>query len=323
MFMTISEVSKAFSVSTRMLRYYEKAGLLKSCRKEDYSYRVYDENAVRRLRQIIVLRKLRIPLKQIAVILDDDTQTEALNIFISNLNELTYEISALSTVRDILEVFVSRLNESIRRQVRLDLLEDSELLKAADALYPSRINLKEDHTMNELNNADQTLGRGMDIRYLYLPPAVVVSSQYTGENPEDHAARALRSFIEAVNLPAAKPDFRVYGFNNPCPKDGAEFYGYEFWATIPEDMEVPAPLVKKEFAGGLYAAHCIRMGDFHEWNLFFNQLSQSAEYDIELREPLGMSGWLEEHLNVYSYYTGQISEIEQLDLLIPVRKKDI
>ena len=62
---TASQVSRNYGISTRMLRYYEQAGLIQSLRKEDYAYRVYDESAVNRLRQIIVLRKLRVPVKQI------------------------------------------------------------------------------------------------------------------------------------------------------------------------------------------------------------------------------------------------------------------
>ena len=67
---TVSAVSKKFGISTRMLRYYEQIGLIESQRKEDYSYRVYNEIAVNRLRQIILLRKLRISMKQIKDILD-------------------------------------------------------------------------------------------------------------------------------------------------------------------------------------------------------------------------------------------------------------
>lgn len=33
-----------------MLRYYEQMGLIKSNRKKDYAYRVYDEDAISRLR---------------------------------------------------------------------------------------------------------------------------------------------------------------------------------------------------------------------------------------------------------------------------------
>ncbi len=62
---TISQVSRDYGISTRMLRYFEQAGLILSLRKDNYAYRVYDQNAVNRLRQIIVLRKLRVPVKQI------------------------------------------------------------------------------------------------------------------------------------------------------------------------------------------------------------------------------------------------------------------
>jgi len=318
--MTISEVSKTFDVSTRMLRYYEKIGLLSSQRKEDYAYRIYDGTAVRRLQQIIILRKLRIPLKQIAIILNDYEQSQALQIMRENVSELNEEINALSTIRNILNIFISRLDESIRDKIRLDLLEDSELIKVIDALNLSKLNLKEERSMDELNNAKKVIESKMDIRIVYLPPATVVASQYTGENPEDISGDRLESFIKSVNLPLVKPDFRVYGFNNPSPQECQEHYGYEFWATIPDNVEVQAPLEKKHFAGGLYAAHCIKMGDFQEWGEFVEQIKNNSEYKIDRREPYGMNGSLEEHINAFSYYTGAVHEYIQLDLLIPIKK---
>ena len=57
--LTVSTVSKNLGISSRMLRYYEQIGLIESRRMNDYAYRVYDENAIRKLRQIIILRKLR------------------------------------------------------------------------------------------------------------------------------------------------------------------------------------------------------------------------------------------------------------------------
>ena len=62
---TISMVSKRFNISTRTLRYYEQIGLLQSIKKDGYAYRTYDECSLNRLEQIIILRKLRIALKQI------------------------------------------------------------------------------------------------------------------------------------------------------------------------------------------------------------------------------------------------------------------
>ena len=66
---TISQVSRALSVSTRALRYYEEMGLIHSRRIEGYAYRVYDEDTVRRIEQILFLRSVRIPLRDIAVLL--------------------------------------------------------------------------------------------------------------------------------------------------------------------------------------------------------------------------------------------------------------
>ena len=66
---TIRQVSLDYGISRQMLCYYEEIGLLKSSRKDDYAYRVYDEDAVKRLQQIIILRKLQIPMKQIAVLI--------------------------------------------------------------------------------------------------------------------------------------------------------------------------------------------------------------------------------------------------------------
>ena len=48
--LTITEVTRTHAVSTRMLRYYEQQGLLRSQRREGYAYRVYDEKNIARLR---------------------------------------------------------------------------------------------------------------------------------------------------------------------------------------------------------------------------------------------------------------------------------
>ena len=78
---TISQVSKHFSISTRTLRYYEQIGLITPTKKENFAYRVYDMDAITRLRQIIILRKLRIPLKKIAEILHNGDVRVAIETF--------------------------------------------------------------------------------------------------------------------------------------------------------------------------------------------------------------------------------------------------
>lgn len=325
--LTISQVSKQYDVTPRMLRHYEKLGLIETFRREDYAYRMYDENAVRRLQQIIILRKLRIPLKQIAVILQDGEQLQALQLMRDNIMELDEEIASLDKIRSILKKFVERLDKSIQQKTRLDLLEDAELIEVASALSLPKTTLKENASMTELNKADEILNKNLNVRIVLLPPFTVASNHYIGENPEEHVDDDVEKFIRESRLYEIKPDSRMFGFNHPNPgirEDG--LYGYEVWVTIPEDMKVPEPLVKKKFEGGLYAAYTIKFPEFQYWGELENWVRNSPEYELNYSE-LGfeiMGGCLEEHLNwVYSSHMGWPKDgIDgQLDLLMPIKKR--
>lgn len=324
--MTIGELSKNYEVSTRMIRYYEKMGLITSQRKKDYAYRVYDELAVRRLQQIIVLRKLRIPLKHIAVILNDHEQVQALELMRENIFELDEEINALSIIRDILNVFILRLDESIRKKVQLDILQDNELVDVVNALSLSKNSLKEDRSMDDLNKASDNIQSKLNVRIILLPPCTVASYHYIGENPEEKVGNMMSKFILENKLYEIKPDARMFGFNHPSPSKDKEFYGYEDWVTIPDDMEVSAPFIKKHFEGGLYAAHAINFPDFHEWAYLLKWVEESDLYTANYSE-LGdeiMGGLLEEHLNwIYSCHVGWPKNgIDgKIDLLFPIKKK--
>lgn len=324
--MTISEVTKAFNVSTRMLRHYEQIGLLPSQRKEDYAYRVYDENAVRRLQYIIILRKLRIPLKQIALICKDPEQVRIIEIFQKNIAELNDEITALITIRDVLMIFVSRLNESAGINVKLDLLQDADIIKIIEPLTLSRINFKEERSMEELNKASEALGKLRNVRVVLLPPCTIASYHFVGENPEETVGDVVDKFVRESKLYEKKPDARMFGFNHPNPSPSRPHHGYEDWVTIPDDMEVQEPLVKKRFEGGMYAVHTIAFPDFHEWKLLSKWVEESDKYAPNYSDQGEeiMCGCLEEHLNwIYSCHMGwpENGIDGHIDLLLPIKLK--
>ena len=114
--LTISQVSRKYGVTPRMLRHYEKIGLIKAERREDYAYRIYDEEAVRRLQQIIMLRKLRLPLKEIAILLGDTDQGESLRLLQDKLAELDDELASLTLIRRLLKQLAGRLDECRKHQ---------------------------------------------------------------------------------------------------------------------------------------------------------------------------------------------------------------
>lgn len=324
--LTISEVSRAFNVTPRVLRHYEKIGLLPSNRIGEYAYRIYDEDAVRRLQYIIVLRKLRIPLKEIAFIFNNPEQKRLVEVFESNMNELNTEIAALQTIRNVLGTLLLRLKHGEDAKRKLDLLCDADILKIIEPLSLSKFQFKEERSMEDLNKASEELGKLKKARIVMLPPCTVASYHYIGENPEEAAGKVVDKFIRESKLYELKPDARTFGFNHPNPSPQRPHYGYEFWVTIPDDMEVPAPLVKKSFQGGMYAAHTIAFPDFHEWELLCKWVEESDKYEGNYSE-LGdeiMSGCLEEHLNwVYSAHMGwpENGIDGYIDLLLPIKVK--
>lgn len=241
--LTISHITRLFGITTRTLRYYEHIGLLKSTRKEGYAYRVYDEDAVRRLQQILFLRSLRIPLRQIDALLSDPQAAETtLRAHIENLSQ---EIDALDSVRRAATALLARTQQAVPH-----FIPETAEWPEASLLSLSKHTFKEDFSMQDINHANATLSLFDNTRILYLPPATVAASHFTGPDPESAAGGAINRFIVEARLPQRKPDFRLYGFNNPNPTPDSESHGYEFWVTIPENMPVPAPLVKNILKAG-------------------------------------------------------------------------
>lgn len=213
--MTISEVSRAFNVTPRMLRYYEKIGLLRSTRVDDYAYRVYDKDAIRRLECIIVLRKLRIPLKEAASVFSAPERVRLAEIFQKSINELDDEITALNTIRDVLKIFLSRLKHGKEAVLRLDQLCDADVLKAIEPLTPSKFQFKEVRPMDSLNKANEALNKLKKVRIVMLPPCTVASYHYIGENPEETAGNIVDRFVRESRLYELKPDSRMFGSTTP------------------------------------------------------------------------------------------------------------
>ena len=180
--------------------------------------------------------------------------------------------------------------------------------------------------MSEINQAEQEQWRKLNVRILLLPPMTVAAFHYIGADPEDHVGNMASRFVQESRLYEIKPDSRMFGFNHPNPSPDRPHYGYENWITIPEDMEVPAPGVKKHFPGGLYAAHAIDFGNFHEWQWLAEWVEHNPDWagNGSPEGPENMFGGLEEHLNwVYAAHQGwpENGIPGKIDLLHPIRRR--
>ena len=267
------------------------------------------------------------------MVLESKNTVEIIDTLQNNLNEVDDEIDALSTIRSILDSFITKLNDNIKLDLKVNLLDDSTVLEIADSLTIARPKLKEEKTSEDLEKAERKMLKltDRDVRIVYLPPMTlasihIIGQDENGEHAEYTSAHILEEFIKKVNLKQIYPAARNFGFNNPDGiSDDDPNHGYERWISIPDDMEVPAPLVKKQLDGGLYAAHVIPMGAWDEgWMPLYNWIDDNDRYDGRWGTVDGVCGWLEEHLNFWNWNVPHITQ--QVDLLMPIKNvsdKDI
>ena len=68
---TVKEVSKITGISIRTLRYYDEIGLLKPARVTEAGYRLYDDQELEKLQEILFYKELEIPLSDIKKIMEN------------------------------------------------------------------------------------------------------------------------------------------------------------------------------------------------------------------------------------------------------------
>lgn len=118
----ISDVAAQIGVPSTTLRYYEDVGLLKT-RRSPGGYRIYDEHTIERLRFISSAKRLRLPLAEIATLLQvwDSASCRTVKQQLRPL--LTQRISDLQQDRAALDELNTQLTAALRQ---LDHLPDRD-----------------------------------------------------------------------------------------------------------------------------------------------------------------------------------------------------
>ena len=76
--MKIGQAAQLTGLTISNIRFYERKGLLEPERNDQSKYRNYRERDIRRLKQIILYRKMNMPIEKIASMLDDPAVSEEL-----------------------------------------------------------------------------------------------------------------------------------------------------------------------------------------------------------------------------------------------------
>ena len=107
----IRDVTTKYDISARTLRYYEDMGLITSTRSDDYAYRLYDDTAVQRLEQILILRKLNISIKDIQRIFNTSGSEVVLEVLGKKVDAIDEEVSLLHELKEIVLDFIRQIEQ--------------------------------------------------------------------------------------------------------------------------------------------------------------------------------------------------------------------
>ena len=108
----IKDLSDKYGISARALRYYEDMGLIDSVRKDGCAYRLYDESAVKRLEQILILRRLNISVKDIRRVFGSPGSDVVLEVLDKKINDIDDEVALLHELKEIIMDFIRQIKNA-------------------------------------------------------------------------------------------------------------------------------------------------------------------------------------------------------------------
>ena len=187
----ITDLSTQLGLSSRTLRYYEEAGLITSVRPQFEKYRYYDEQNVQRLRQIMVLRKMQIPIKDILRIYSSREMLDITQVFVDRLNEIDREVTALSELKRIINDFLNKMIEKGIKQISALPLLYEEMDK--------QLAVRENIGIEHLSEISEKLARPLDISIVKLPKMRVLSS-YLNADPQSSDTDAFSRYIQMSGI---------------------------------------------------------------------------------------------------------------------------
>ncbi len=234
----ITEAVKQFGVTPKTLRYYERVGLLEAKRADNNNYRYYDETEVERIKQIMILRKMQISIKDIIRIYENEDMSMVVEVFVNRINALDEEIGALTELKRITNDFLqTMLKNGVTKISALPILYD-QMEKQLDTLERVK-------SMNytELSALSDKLAKPLESSIFSLPSMRVLSSvRKNGTSDPDGFWR----WVQMKRLPHGEPgQHERFEFQTEA--------GDVFIQRVPDDFTNDSVYLDFIFDGGLFA----------------------------------------------------------------------
>lgn len=129
--MYIQEVAKESGISVRTLRYYDEIGLLKPDEISPSGYRIYREQALKRLQRILFYRELDFPLEKIKQLLASGADEE---------HQMRGQLELLRLKQKRLEGIIKLLEQRLKGEASVSIKEfNMDEIKAHEDKYRAEV----------------------------------------------------------------------------------------------------------------------------------------------------------------------------------------
>ncbi|MCL2406777.1 MAG: MerR family transcriptional regulator [Defluviitaleaceae bacterium] len=247
----IKDMSARYGISARTLRYYEDMGLITSIRTDEYAYRLYDEAAVKKLEQILILRKLNISIKDIHIIFNSSGSDIVLDVLGKKIDDIDGEISLLHELKHIISSFVNHFR-------KIDFNKESDI----KLLFEKAKEIEQQIITMEYEGNPSSFKRLIEINdnlrlwhheptLVRLPKFKAVSTGYHTAADEDRLWSLWAWIDKNEHVIPFKKHLTKYGLDFILTKDGK----FSMICAVNDDINKTdlAPYELIEFKGGLYA----------------------------------------------------------------------
>jgi AraC family transcriptional regulator len=136
----------------------------------------------------------------------------------------------------------------------------------------------------------------LEVRIITLPPMRVATFTAFSANPEIEARDKLVTWAKSHGYWQETPATRIFGFDNPTASEGSPNRGYEFWLTVPPEVQSDDQVKVKEFSGGLYGVLCCDVTHADPYDVIPATWQKLVKWRESSHYKFGNHQWLEEEL---------------------------
>ncbi len=299
-------------ISPYLTASYEDMGLIKSTKNDDYAYRLYDETAIKRLEQILILRKLNIKIKDIQRIFSSNSPDVILDVLNQKVTDIDDEIALLHELRELVLDFIKQIE-------KYDFQKDNDvklLYEKAKDIAQQIINVDYNGNASNVNRmieVTEKLEKLPDVKIITLPECRMATSGAGGD---------LKKFDKMwMKLDKKRKDkFFPRDFMTHNDETGklTWFYAVEEWVTEinTKGFEIIG------FEGGIYATAIARDDSYEDGLRVFNGIKKfvtdSDIFDLDINQER-FHLW---HV-VGSPETDKALGYRQIEIFVPIRLRTV